>query len=1122
MKHNISLRTKLLIGVVGIILLLILPITFTVRHMSYKSLESQFHKRAVTLANQVSARIAGHVLTLNTMAVRLAILKIKEDENLSYVFAVDSRGEILEHTFEKGLPVGLLEANQLSRGRPYNLQHIESEEGIILDIAAPLLGGTLGSIRIGISEEPLLTDIAHVTWLIAGITASVLLFGIVLAFVFAKITTRPIHELIAVSDAVGAGDLKQRAKIITRDEIGRLAVTFNKMTESLENTLSDLEQIYNHAPAGMRIVDKDFNVVSQNEAMGGMTGIGRQEAVGKKCYELFSCRWCHTDDCPVAQILKGKTKIDAEADQETADGVKIPYRVMAAPFRDQDGRVVGIIEAFNNISENRELIERLRQETKNLEQSNHVLEAYNSIVTTLNAGMKLDSLLEEIIGKIARRTDSQLGVVYLYEEEEKNLRPVSTYAIDKNLIGDGFKLGHGLPGQAAAERKMVAVRDIPEDYFRVSSGSGERIPRNVVCLPIIFQNHLIGVLELGSLHDFMDKELEFLGVIADQLGVGIANLLSYTQVKNLAAELKEKNKILASQNEELQSQSEELIAQSEELQSQTEELESQKKMLEEKTHQAQEADRLKSEFLSNMSHELRTPLNAALGMTRLMTDGSAGPPTEKQKEYLEIIERNGENLLLLINDILDLSRIESGKVEITVSVIHLRMLVSGVAASLKPLIDEKGLAVNIDIDDHIVLQSDADKLRQIVVNLLGNAVKFTDQGTIAVVAAEEKDDQKDIVKISVTDTGIGIKEEHSGHIFDAFRQVDGSMTRRYGGTGLGLNICWKLSHLLGGKIEAASEFGKGSTFTVTLPKELTAPKGPITADWKEKIKEALLDETKAPPKVTYEGEQFSKELLIIDDDPVVVRELRTILKDENYWLRFAFNGAEGLLHIEERVPDLILLDLQMPEVNGFQLLEKMEANERFKRIPTIVLTALDVTDEERNRLGDNVKAVIVKGGTDKSALIGQIRGILYGRGRVPEKTEKAEPHKRKRKKGSPPFKILIVEDNPDNMILIRETLRPSGHTIYTAENGARAIVIARSELPDLILMDIQMPGMSGYEASKKVREIEPLKDVPIIALTARAMKGEREAILKRGFDDYLAKPVRPKNLIAKVDEWLSG
>ncbi len=768
---------------------------------------------------------------------------------------------------------------------------------------------------------------------------------------------------------------------------------------------------------------------------------------------------------------------------------------------------------------------------KNLElkESNHIERAHNEIVAALNTDIELTPLLNSIISKIASHTDSQLGVIYLYEDEAENLRPASTYAVDKGLLGEGFSLGHGLPGQAGQDKRTILVTEVPDNYFRVSSGGIEGLPKNVICMPITFKDQLMGVLELAGIHDYGDRSLEFLNVVAYQLGIGINNALTYLRLEEMAENLKEKNELLAAQNEELQAQSEELQAQSEELQAQTEELISQKNALEEKTKQVKVADRLKSEFVSNMSHELRTPLNALLGLTGLMVDGSAGAINEKQKEYLEIVERNGKNLLQLINDVLDLSRIESGKMELSMSKIQLKEFANGVSSAIMPLVEEKGLSLDIDIDDTVFMYSDADKLRQILVNLIGNAAKFTDKGEISIWGGVEEGRLHDHVIIKVRDTGIGIPQEALEHIFDPFRQVDGSPTREYEGTGLGLNICHKLVNLMNGKIEVESEPGKGSTFTLTLRKDRRSKLRPTEEKWQQKIRATLLQKTEVEDKKPHAGEEGAKKILIIDDDPIVIRELKIIFKEENRELAFALTGAEGLERIRSEAPDLILLDLRMPEMNGFEVVEELQKSPDLKDLPVIIITAADLTEAEQRGLSKNVKGVITKGRIDKSALLARVDEILY---RDRERVEPAnggmdkgrdgrvvERAKKKVETGAP-AKILIAEDRPDNMVFIRETLRSTGYTICTATNGQEAVDMAKKEKPDLILMDMQMPVMSGFEATKHIREIEDLKEVPIIALTARAMKGDEEKVLAAGCSDYLSKPVMPKNLIRKVEEWI--
>ena len=753
----------------------------------------------------------------------------------------------------------------------------------------------------------------------------------------------------------------------------------------------------------------------------------------------------------------------------------------------------------------------LMKKTQGLEQSNNTEKAHNEIVAALNTELEIEPLLKNIIGKIAGHTDSQIGVIYLYEEESKSLRPGSTYAVDREALGDGFRLGHGLPGQSALERRTILVTDVPESYFRISSGGMEGMPKNIICIPITIKDQLVGVLELAGIHDYTDRDFKFLNVVAYQLGIGINNALTYLRLEEMAEDLKEKSELLAAQNEELQAQNEELQAQSEEIRAQSEELISQKKEIEEKSERVEEANRLKSEFLSNMSHELRTPLNSMLGLTNLMAQEIAGRINEKQKEYIEIIERNGKNLLQLINDILDLSKIESGKVEMSISKIQFKRFIRSISTSIMPLIERKGLSLAIDADDDIFIYCDVDKLRQILINLIGNAAKFTEKGGISISATVEKGELHDRVIIKVSDTGIGIPVDAMDYIFEPFRQVDGSLTREYNGTGLGLNICYNLVKLMGGKIEVESEQGKGSTFTVTLLKDRRSKLRPKQEDWKKKVKDALVQET--GKELPGPGMQAGK-ILIIDDDPIIIREMEIIFKEENYHLTSALTGSEGLLLLNKYIPDLIFLDLRMPEMDGFKVLEELQKREDLKDLPVMILTAADLTEYEKKGLGKNVKGVIIKGQIDKNTLLSMINKILYepGAGRAIGR----EGKKREKK----PAKILIAEDRPDNLILLKEILRPAGYRIYVAKNGQEAVDIARKERPDLILMDMQMPVMDGFEATKHIMETEELKEIPIIGLTARAMKGDREKVLAAGCSDYLSKPIMPNDLLRKVEEWL--
>ena len=551
----------------------------------------------------------------------------------------------------------------------------------------------------------------------------------------------------------------------------------------------------------------------------------------------------------------------------------------------------------------------------------------------------------------------------------------------------------------------------------------------------------------------------------------------------------------------------------EELQSQAEELAAQKKALEEKTREVQEANRLKSEFLSNMSHELRTPLNAILGMARLLRGDTGEVTPEERGDYLEIIERNGQSLLELINDILDLSKIEAGKVELTWEKIDLRAFVGDVLASVRALAEESGLALKAELDpgaDSIV--SDPERLRQILMNLLGNAIKFTDEGSVSVVTRAEEDK----VAIAVRDTGIGISEDALEYVFDAFRQADSSTTRRYPGTGLGLSIVKKLVDLLGGDVRVESRVGEGTTFTVTLPRHPAALKG---EDWRKKVRSVLLAGGAVSP--VDEGPETGKDILIIDDDPIATRELSVILKEGDFRLHLASGAGEGIEAIRKERPDLVILDLKMPGRDGFFVLEEMQRDEGTRDIPVIILSAMDLGPEERGRITGNVRRVILKGQINKEELLEAVRGAVYGKGPLEGTGAAGQGEGEGRvevRRG--PARILIVEDNSDNLFLLKHAFRHTDYELFTARNGAEAVNAARKVRPDLILMDMLMPVMDGYEATRRIREIKELAGVPIIALTARAMRGDREKTLSAGCNDYVSKPINPVELVDKVGEWL--
>ncbi len=1232
---KISLRTKFLAGILGSILLLGAVILFFTYHSVSNKLKIECQKRGIMLARHISVEIAPIVKSGDKKLARKILLQhLKRETDVEYLFIVSSQGQIFAHTFSPNeVPLFLKTFN--SPNLAYvKINEIKTSKGLVFDISYPIQKGELGILHIGMNSKSVTKGVNYIINRLVLIILVVLGLGGILAASLAHFVSRPVLDLIQATKAIKRGKFDQVAKIISRDEIGQLARTFNEMTKEIKQVRADLSeardyaaniienmfesliitdvkgtikdvnkatltllkyqreeligqsirlilpketiftqsvnqlirtglpvlnddlvyiskdgqripvsasfsllkqketseiiclakdiretkrlitelsQIYNSIPLPARVIDSEFNIISQNEAMSKLTGIEPDKAIGKKCYELFGCSFCQTPKCTLRLVLQGRQKVEREEIRTLSNSKKIPCQLFGSPFKDSEGKTIGAIEVFVDTTAKRKFIEELEKKTESLHLALATNQAIGDVLTTLASTIELQPMLEEVLTKIVNYVYSQLAVIYLCKDEYLN--PVVSYALDINKI-PSFKMGEGLPGQCAKGKRQIIVDEVPPDYFRVVSGSGERAPNHIVCLPIIFRNKLLGVLEIAAFNAFSKEDLNFLTVVVDQIGVGINHSLTYQKAESLAQELREKNELLLSQNEELKSQGEELMALNEELKAQTEELAAQKKALEEKTREVQEANRLKSEFLSNMSHELRTPLNAILGMAKLLKTGVGGEISDRQRDYLEIIERNGHNLLALINDVLDLSKIEAGKVDIIWNKLELKSFVEDILKSVRMLAEEKGLELkSVFKGDVDYIITDPEKVRQILLNLLSNAIKFTEKGEVTVIV-EAKDGK---VFLSVKDTGIGIPEEALDYIFDAFRQVDGSTTRKYGGTGLGLSIVKKLVELLGGEIRVKSKLNEGSTFTVVLPKEPIS-KEKLEKNLAERMKTAFIHSQTTETAFSETGPK--PQVLIIDDDPIVVRELSVLLKDENLDIFYAFSGDKGLEFIKKLKPDLVILDLKMPEMDGFDVLKQTQEDETIKDIPVIVLSAMDLTKEEKQKLTPNVKATLLKGQIDKASLIEAVRKVLFPKMTKPKLQEEPSLKSKVEKCLTGPAKILIVEDNPDNLFLLKEVLKDAEYTIYTAENGAQAIEQAQKIKPDLIIMDMLMPVMDGYEATRRLRRDPMFKNVPIIGLTARAMRGDREKVLEAGCDDYLPKPVDPFVFKKKVKEWL--
>lgn len=890
-------------------------------------------------------------------------------------------------------------------------------------------------------------------------------------------------------------------------------------------TYEAVYQLYHQSMTPIRIVGTDFSILAHNPAMNALCQVLDPQIIGKRCFEVArSDTHCDTDECPVKLILHGEKEVIQHHECILWNGTNFPATVKSTPFFNELGEIIGVIQTVTDQSDLIAVSQALEKKNLELEQKLKEIEASYEITKILNEEVEVEQIAERIFETLPNYLPMVAGVFYAFDKEEKLLIPA--YAQGVIQTPPPFSIEKGILGEAAKKKDVIFVENIPSKYLMISSGILKPANHHLACIPLISADELLGAIEIASVVS-LKPHYVFLNNLSGLMGVAIQRALFLEQLKHLQEELRERNEKLQAQNEELQAQSEELLAQTEEIQAQAEELAAQRDALEQKTLEAEEANRMKSIFLSNMSHELRTPLNAIIGLVRLLKEDKSAPLTPKQQEYLDIVLRNGQNLLDLINDILDLTRIESGREEVKYDIIYLPDFVNNLCKNIRPLAETKPLKFEVIFENAPkTIFSDQKKIRQILTNLLGNAIKFTEKGEVKLIVEKKIGADRDFVCFIVSDTGIGIPEDALEIIFEPFRQVDGSHTRKYGGTGLGLSISKKLATLLGGEIEVESRLGKGTTFKVLIPVDRRSKYRMPDDEWAERLRKALLP----PPHSTDEQphgnkdnlRQGAQKLLLVDDDLIVGREVSTLLKQEGFKVLYSADPQIGLKLLREEKPDLVLLDLKMPVMDGFAFLREMRRDEKLKQIPVIVLTSLDIDKDTEKLFPPNVKGTLKKGNIRQEGLRECINEILSScKGIKSDDSDYKDSVSSKRQLKDTCKKILVAEDNPDNLFLIKEILAPKGFEIIHATNGKEAVSLTIRHVPDLVLMDIQMPEMDGINATAEIRR-QLNKHIPIIALTAKAMKGDRENILSSGLDDYISKPFAPNELIFVIEKWLNA
>ncbi|GAM09063.1 autoinducer 2 sensor kinase/phosphatase LuxQ [Geobacter sp. OR-1] len=916
------------------------------------------------------------------------------------------------------------------------------------------------------------------------------------------------------------------------------------------------------------------------------------------------------------------------------------------------------------------MTESLRRSRKEDQERDWLKTGTNDLNAILRGDRRVGEMVEQSLAYLCEYLGAGVGAFYFYNDNSRDLEIGATYALTRRKnLNERIVMGEGLAGEAAKERKVICLTNVPPDYLPISSATGESKPLNIAAVPLLHNDRLVGVLELGSFNEFMDKELEFLQLAREGLAIGISISISRKQIDELLEQTQAQTEELRVQQEELQQTNEELEERAQMLEQQREQIRAKNREVEEASleirRKAEELERVstyKSEFLANMSHELRTPLNSLMILSSLLRENRDGNLTEKQVEYAATINSSGNDLLNLINDILDLSKIESGRLEFNYEPLSVQTLFGQIRTMFAPIAEQRGLAFDVAIEEGVPeeITTDSQRTQQILKNLISNACKFTTSGEVTVrvflPSVAENPLNAPAIAVEVADTGVGIAVDKHELVFQAFQQADGTTSRRFGGTGLGLSISRQLARGLHGDILLQSNEGQGSTFTLYLP---LAP-SPATRELHKDLSTAAVVPDRdavnpdasadlAPAPVQDDRERLlpgERSILIIEDDlnfagilmdmvrkrgfaaivaadgesgimlaerflpsaiildvmlpkvdgwgvmrslkgdmktrhipvhfltcledrqkamsmgavgflkkPVdseqlnqlfgtieqsisrtvrkllIVEESRDeansmvdLLAERDVAITVAVSGREAIERLTGELFDCVVLDLGLSDISGFEVLAKMQELDEPLRPPVIIHSGKELTHEDEHRLRNYAESIIIKGAKSPERLLNEVTLFLHvvEGGIAPDKQRMIRQALDSEVilEGK---KVLIVDDDMRNIFSLSSILAEKNMQVVEAENGVEALE-RLNEQPDVdvVLMDIMMPEMDGYTAIRKIRKDARFAKLPIIALTAKAMKGDRDDCLKAGASDYIPKPVEVEKLFSLLRVWLYG
>jgi HAMP domain-containing protein/CheY-like chemotaxis protein/signal transduction histidine kinase len=1058
--------------------------------------------------------------------------------------------------------------------------------------------------------------------------------------VMAANLTEQVRGIVKVVTAVANGDLQQNLTVKSKGEVAALAETINNMTGTLATFADQVTTVAREVGVEGRLGGQ-ANVPGASGTWKDLTGNVNLLAANLT-----------TQVRAIAEVATAVTKGDLTR------SIKVEARGEVAELKDNINTMIG----------------NLRLTTERNTEQDWLKTNLARFTNMLQGQRDLGTVGRLLLKELASLVDAHQGVIHQLEAEEASpaLKLLASYADDgASGYPARIRIGDGLVGQCAADKRSIVITDVPADAAPITSGLFRVAPKSIVVLPVLFEGQVKAVIELASLKQFTTLQTIFLEQLTDSIGI-LLNSIEATmqtegllkQSQQLAAELQTQQTELQQTNEQLEQKAQQLAERNVEVERKNQEIEQARRALEEKAGELALTSKYKSEFLANMSHELRTPLNSILILGQQLGDNPDGNLSAKQIEFARTIHGAGTDLLNLISDILDLSKIESGTVSVEAEEIFFTNLVEMVARPFRHEADNRQLSFDVQVDPRLgrSIVTDSKRLQQVLKNLLSNAFKFTGQGGVHLKVSSVASGWSpthpflgqagSVVAFEVSDTGIGIPLEKQKIIFEAFQQADASTSRKYGGTGLGLAISRELAMLLGGEISLRSTPGKGSAFTLYLPlkymgpasaqrteaaaanvsvrpalpaatdrtveqvaddrhnlqpgdpilliveddahyarimldlaheegfKVLVAMRGadalelarqyqptavsldvflpdmlgwtvlnqlkqnPITRHIPVQI--VTLDEDRqhglsrgafsfVTKPATTDGlhdalskiRAFSKprrrRLLIVEDDAVEQMSIMALLAHDDIEISAVATGEEALSTLRAGGYDCVVLDLRLPDMTGFEILEEIRKDERLADLPIIVFTGRELSAEEDAKLHTMARSIVVKGVESPERLLDETALFLH---RVvtdlPSEKQRMLERLHSSDEDLMNQTVLLVDDDARNIFALSSVLERRGMNVLTATTGREAVSLLEQSASEvsLVLMDIMMPEMDGYETINVIRKNPAFRRLPILALTAKAMKGDREKCLEAGASDYLAKPVNTEQLLSALRMWL--